>query len=86
MTNFGPSKRVIDLTGQVFARLTVLHRTPPGGYGDPHAESNAFWLCQCECGRKTRVRSDSLKSGLTKSCGCLRQQRSSERIARFNHA
>lgn len=30
------------------------------------------WECQCDCGSRTEVRSDCLKSGKTKSCGCLR--------------
>lgn len=29
------------------------------------------YLCQCDCGSQVIVRSDFLKSGNTKSCGCL---------------
>ena len=29
------------------------------------------WLCQCDCGNTTIVRSSNLRGGLTKSCGCL---------------
>lgn len=29
------------------------------------------WLCRCECGNTTLVRSSSLLNGTTRSCGCL---------------
>lgn len=31
----------------------------------------SYWKCKCECGNYTTVRSDCLKDGNTKSCGCL---------------
>lgn len=31
----------------------------------------SYYLCQCECGNIKWIRSDSLKNGDTKSCGCL---------------
>lgn len=31
----------------------------------------AYWLCQCMCGKQCIVRGYSLRSGHTKSCGCL---------------
>lgn len=30
----------------------------------------SYWLCRCDCGNETIVRSDQLKSGTTQSCGC----------------
>ena len=55
-----------DITGERFGRLVVLHRVPS------YKTGNARWLCQCDCGKQTIVRSGSLYSGGTKSCGCLR--------------
>lgn len=37
------------------------------------------WLCQCDCGNTKVVKSDELKSGDTKSCGCLNDERRKER-------
>lgn len=62
----------IDLKGQRFSRLTVLEE-----YGRDKWYS-ILWKCKCDCGNKTIVSSNSLKSGNTKSCGCLQKERSSE--------
>lgn len=54
-----------DLKGQVFGRLRVSKRV---GTGD---HRRAIWRCRCECGKYVNVRAVDLKSGNTKSCGCL---------------
>lgn len=57
-----------DLTGKRFGRLVVI-----GKYeGDYHGDKRSLWRCQCDCGQETVVKSNNLKSGQTKSCGCLR--------------
>lgn len=33
------------------------------------------WLCHCSCGREVPVQTFNLKSGNTKSCGCLNAER-----------
>ena len=53
-----------DLTGMKFGRLTVLERAENKG-------GKTYWRCRCECGEEVTVYSHSLKSGATKSCGCL---------------
>jgi len=53
-----------DLTGRKFGRLTVLARAANRGIV-------VCWICRCDCGNNTTVRSASLKKGMTKSCGCL---------------
>ena len=57
--------RTIDLTGQKFGKLTVIERkgTNIRGY--------AQWYCKCDCGKNTLVAGCNLRSGDTKSCGCL---------------
>ena len=57
--------RKIDLTGQRFGRLTVLHEAPKKGI-------RIAWHCLCDCGKTTDVVASSLRSGTTKSCGCYR--------------
>lgn len=66
-------RRLIDLTGKRFGRLTVIERW--GTYYAPEsAHSAPLWLCECDCGEEYIVRGDNLRSGATKSCGCLRDE------------
>jgi hypothetical protein len=52
--------------GDRFGFLTVLRDT-----GDRINQSKVF-LCECDCGKQTRVRGSLLTTGQTRSCGCLR--------------
>jgi hypothetical protein len=65
-------RRFIDLTGQKFFRLTVIKRA--GTYKEPSGGSSLLWLCECQCGREMTVRGNSLRRGLSRSCGCLRKE------------
>lgn len=56
-----------DITGNVYGKLTVL-----GFYG------NSKWKCKCECGNITYVTATKLKSGHTKSCGCIPNRQHSD--------
>lgn len=57
--------KVVDILGKVYGRLTVVCREPNDKY------RRAMWRCVCECGKETVVAGDSLRRGLTRSCGCL---------------
>lgn len=59
--------RVIDMEGRVFSRLTVVSRLRTGG-------GHAKWNCVCSCGRKRVVDGTKLRSGETRSCGCLKNE------------
>lgn len=61
-------RRVEDLTGQKFGKLTVLRRAPD--HVNPDGTKYIMWLCKCECGNETVTRATSLKNGHTRSCGC----------------
>lgn len=38
-----------------------------------------YWRCQCDCGNKIIISSCNLRTGNTKSCGCYRKEKTSER-------
>lgn len=61
--------KVKDLTGQKFGRLTVIRKADY--YISPKGQKQTQWLCECDCGKKLIVRTTNLKSGNSKSCGCL---------------
>ena len=60
--------KLIDLTGKVFGRLTVIERAG----SDKH--KNATWKCRCDCNKEVIVRSDYLRKNEVKSCGCLKKE------------
>lgn len=60
-----------DLTGQRFGRLTVLSENPIRT-----AQGKRRWNCICDCGNQRVVVQNSLVSNLTKSCGCLKIEKS----------
>lgn len=73
------SPRLIDLTGQRFGRLTVVERVPnPTTVSRP----KAHWLCRCDCGNYAICSSDNLRSGNSKSCGCLKLEIATERLTK----
>lgn len=53
-----------DITGQRFGRWSVISRTPNKGI-------RTQWLCRCDCGEQRIVDSNNLRTGLSRSCGCL---------------
>lgn len=63
---------LIDLIGKRYGRLTVLSVNGKRGH-------YYYWNCLCDCGKETVVCSTDLKSGCTKSCGCLHDEMSRER-------
>lgn len=67
-----------DLTGQRFGRLTVICDS------GKRKRSFVVWRCVCDCGNIAEVKTDSLKSGNTKSCGCLHDERAIEKCKKMN--
>lgn len=60
---------MVDLTGKRFGRLTVAALDGPAKGGQ------LKWICKCSCGSPPKsIRGVMLKSGKTKSCGCLRSE------------
>jgi hypothetical protein len=62
----------IDLTGQVFVRLTVIERVEDGRGWAPR------WRCRCECGNERIVYGVNLREGRSQSCGCLHRERAAQ--------
>lgn len=67
-----------DLTGKKFGRLIVTSKAD--GHISPNGQRRTMWNCKCNCGNEVTVWAYSLKSGGTKSCGCLKRELSGERI------
>ena len=67
----------VDMTGQQFGRLTAIAREGVDN------NSNALWRCSCSCGKEKLVSRPSLKSGYTRSCGCLYTE--SRTLPRLNY-
>ena len=56
------------VAGQRFGRLVALVRVENGVGG------KVRWLCRCDCGTEVEVFASGLRSGRTRSCGCLRRE------------
>ena len=65
--------------GDVYYRLTALERDM-----SRINEGRVFWLWRCECGNIVSLPLKSVKSGNTKSCGCLNIEKSIKRIKTLN--
>jgi len=72
-TTSGPEcsmSKTSDLTNQRFGRLIVLSEAARTGARD------RTWRVRCDCGQERVARQTHLRSGRTKSCGCLRREAS----------
>ena len=58
---------MLDLTDQRFGKLVAIEPT------EKRRDRKIVWHCLCDCGNETFVTSSHLRSGHTKSCGCLRE-------------
>lgn len=67
-------RRLLDMTGMVIGRLTVLRRGTA-------AAGVSSWICRCECGAEKEIAANVLKKGTTKSCGCLNSEMSAIRLS-----
>jgi hypothetical protein len=56
-----------DLTNKKYGYLTVLYF-----YGVVNKKT--YWVCECKCGNKLKIRADNIVSGKAKSCGCYKTE------------
>lgn len=66
-----------DISNQIFGRLTAIS---PVKKRRNNGLSAIYWLCQCNCEDETFIEIDGskLRSGNTKSCGCLQKETASD--------
>ena len=67
------AKNFQDLTGQKIHRLTFLE------YVGRNEQRNSIWKVRCDCGTEFIVTASAVKSGMTRSCGCLRIENNKKR-------
>src|SRR6266568_1915000 len=58
--------------GERFGNLILINRI--GADKNSRFKHN-LWLCRCDCGKECSIRSDKLRSGRAKSCGCMHLDR-----------
>jgi hypothetical protein len=72
------------LVGKRFGKWTVLKWFPcsfrPNGNG---FSKTGEVLCRCDCGTEKMVDAGSLQRGRSNSCGCLKRELASRRMAEF---
>lgn len=66
-----PPVNFIDLTGLKFGRWSVLGKAAP-------RNEQTYFLCRCDCGVEREVLASQLSRQRSRSCGCLRVERTKE--------
>lgn len=59
----------VDITGVRFGRLVAIEDS-----GERCKNGHHMWTCKCDCGNETKVFKHDLKTGNTRSCGCLHNE------------
>ena len=72
------NSRLENLTGNRYGRLTVI------GLSSRKSGRKSYWVCRCDCGNEIAVRSDMLKNGNTRSCGCLKKEQDKINLSKFH--
>jgi hypothetical protein len=57
------------VSGQRYSRLLVIEKT------DKRIHHYIVYKCLCDCGKEVFINGNSLRTGLTRSCGCIRHER-----------
>lgn len=58
---------MVDLVGEKYGRLTVVSF-------DRIERHKTYWKCVCDCGLTVVVPGNNLRTGNTKSCGCMHRE------------
>ena len=68
-------RNYVCLVGKKFNRLLVIAET--------RKNNQLYWLCKCDCGKEKLFLGNSLKTGNTKSCGCLYKDRTGKKCSQW---
>lgn len=75
----GTPRRIKIPAGTRFSRLKVLSFARIKG-------TNAYWLCECDCGQRKEYSTSHLRQGAVQSCGCLQLEVSTAKcLKRVTH-
>lgn len=69
--------KTINEIGNRYGRLIVLEKSD--NYISPNGNQAVMWKCLCDCGNVTIVHGNSLRRGLTISCGCFQKEQAANR-------
>lgn len=61
-------KSPMDISGHAYARLVAVRRT------GRDSAYRSIWLFTCDCGAEVELLADNVRSGKTRSCGCLKAE------------
>lgn len=68
------------ISGQKFGRLTIITKI------DKQSQDGSyFYDCLCDCGNKKVINGASIRTGATKSCGCLKIEMNMKRYENGGH-
>lgn len=71
-------KAIIHEPGERFGAWTLIEMTPR-----IKGSHHVWWTCRCDCGTQRSVHGNTLRSGASKSCGCVSGEKC--RIRRTTH-
>lgn len=71
------------MEGHRFGRWTV--EAPANRLPYPSGQSHGAVFVRCDCGRELVVTLNSLRTGLSTSCGCYKAERTRDRSLRHGH-
>lgn len=65
----------LDISGMRFGFLSAIEVSN-------RSKGITYWRCKCECGSTLNVRLGALRSGNTKSCGCIKIEKIKEAVTK----
>lgn len=69
----------LDITGDRYGRLVAICRVPKTGKA-------TRWRFRCDCGAEVETAIDRVRSGVSRSCGCLRAEQTAARSRKHGHS